>query len=188
MRIQLLIPLLVLLSTTQAFAANFELNLSEHAAQGKYTSAVGGNNFGKTEFTMGGVYNDDKQATVAEMSVLVVDQAGANSPGLEMGIGPKLFFARRDDYNAFAVAIGARMKYKIGMNDRLFTRARFFYAPSIVTFADANKMFEVSAELGYEMLTTADAYFGYRVIEAEFPLNDDKVLDNSAYFGIRIQF
>jgi len=188
MRIQLLIPLLVFIGSTQAFAQNFEFNLSEHAAQANFTSAVGGTTYGRTELTVGGVYNDIKQASIAELSLLVVDSAGARSPGLQVGIGPKVFFAKRDDNTAFAIAVGAQAKYKLGMDDRLFTRGQVFYAPSIVTFSDANKMYQVSAELGYEILPTADGYVGYRVIEAEFPLNSDKVLDSSAYFGIRIQF
>jgi len=188
MRLLQLIPLLLFVASTSAVAKNFELNLGEHSAQAKYNSAVGGTNYGRSELIVGALYNDKEQASVSELSLLVVDNAGARTPGLEIGIGPKVWFAKKDENTAVAVAVGARLKYKIGMDDRLFTRARFFYAPSIVSFSDANKMFEASAELGYEVLPTADAYFGYRVIEAEFPLKSDKFLDNSAYFGIRIQF
>lgn len=188
MRHLLLIPLLVFLNITPALAKNLELNLGEHSAQAKYNSAVGGTNYGRSELNFGVLYNNDYQATVAELALLVVDNAGARTPGLEIGIGPKVWFAKRNDDTAVAVAIGARMKYKLGMDDRLFTRARLFYAPSIVSFSDANKMWEISGELGYEILPTADGYFGYRVIEAEFPLDSNKMLDNSAYFGIRIEF
>lgn len=188
MRLLQLVPLLFLIGSTQAFAQNFELNLGEHSAQAIYTTAVGGTNYGRSELNFGALYNDKEKTTLGEFSLMVVDSAGANSPGLELGIGPKIWVAQRDDRSAVAVAIGGRLKYKLGMNDRLFTRARFSYAPSIVTFADANKMWEASAELGYEMLATADFYGGYRVIEAEFPNYDNHFLDNSAYFGIRIQF
>jgi len=188
MRLLQLISLLLILSSTQVFAQNLELNLSEHSAQAKYSAAVGGTTYGRSELVFGGLYNDKEKTTLGEISLLVVDNAGVNSPGLELGIGPKVWVAKRGDNSAVAVAIGGRMKYKLGMNDRLFTRARVFYAPSIVTFSDANKMWEVSAEIGYEILATADVYGGYRVIEAEFPVDADRFLDNSAYFGIRIQF
>jgi len=188
MRLLQLIPLLFFLSTTQVYAQNFELNLGEHSAQAKYSAAVGGTAYGRSELVFGGLHNDKEKTSMGEFALLVVDSAGAGTPGLELGIGPKVYVAKRDENSAVAVAIGGRLKYKLGMNDRLFTRAAFFYAPSIVTFSDANKMWEFSAELGYEMLATADFYAGYRVIEAEFPVNADRFIDNSAYFGIRLQF
>ena len=177
-----------LLSATPAFAQNLEINLAQHSAQFKYSTAVGGSNYGRSEMYIGGLYNDDKRAAVSELALLVVDNAGSKTPGLTMGLGPKVWVAKRGDYSAVAIAIGADFKYKLGMDDRLFTRAHAFYAPSIVSFGDANKMYELSLTLGYEMLPTADAYFGYRTIKADFPLDSDRILDNSLFFGIRIAF
>lgn len=176
------------LLTSQAHAENLEINLAQHSAQLKYATSVGSTTYGRSEMSYGALYNNDKKANVVGVALMVVDNAGSATPGLEVGIGPKLWLATRDDYRALCLAIGGKLKFKVAPQDRFFARAAFFYAPSIVSFSDANNMHEISADLGYEILPTADMYVGYRSIKAEFPKLSDKTLDNSTYFGMHLRF
>lgn len=63
-----------------------------------------------------------------------------------------------------------------------------FYAPSISSFADANRYGEVSARLQVDIMARARAYIGYRRIRFDTNDFDNVSLDRSAHFGISISF
>ncbi len=63
-----------------------------------------------------------------------------------------------------------------------------FYSPSIASFSDAERFFEVTARLQVEIMPRARAYIGYR--RMEFDTNDfsEISLDRNAHVGISISF
>lgn len=171
-----------------AYAENLDLALGDKSAQLQYITSAGGTTYGRTELSFAGLYNEKTKATLGEIGLLVVDAAGSKTPGLVIGIGPKLWFTDQAQGNAVALGLGARFRYKSSAQDRLFTRTRLFYAPSVVAFGDADSMYEFAFEFGYEMLPTADIYLGYRNIVTDYHDTDDDILDESAYFGMKLQF
>lgn len=167
-------------------AASLDLNLSNKSAQVRYASVIGGTTVGRTEASMGFLYNDD-EIYVLDMSLLVVDVAGSRTPGLEIGVGPKLYFADGDKGEAVAIGLGGRFRYKIPSLERINFSLEGYYAPDIVSFADAEHMYEVEARTGYEILPSADAYVGYRRIRAKFDKGNE-TLDESIVFGFKMSF
>ena len=170
-------------------AATLDLNLSDESAQVKYGMHVGGTTLGRSELTFGFLYNDNdnKNKTMGEVGLLVIDAAGSKSPGLEIGVGPKLYYADGINGNALAIGLGGKLRYKLPTLTRMLLSAEGYYAPGIVSFADADNMYEIDLRIGYEIIPTADLYAGYRLIKADFDKGKEAI-DETAMFGMKFRF
>jgi len=180
----------VLLSSTlmsnNSTAASFDLNLSNKSAQVRYATVIGGSTLGRTESSAAFLYTESEKYVV-DFRLLVIDVAGSKSPGLEVGVGPKFYYADGDNGQAVAIGLGGQLRYKIPGLQRVNFGLDGYYAPDIVSFADASSMYEVGLRLGYEILPTADVYVGYRRIHADFDLGAE-TLDESVMIGLKISF
>lgn len=175
--------------TSVSFARSFDMNLSSDAAQFKYGSHVGGTNFGRSEMTIGFLYNED-DAYLGEIGLLVIDEAGSKTPGLELGVGPKFWFGGSDeaDVDISGIGLGGQLRYKNMNYPRIIYGFSLFYAPSIVAFLDADSILEYDLRVEYELLPTANVYIGYRNIEADIKGSGEAEIDDSAIIGLRFNF
>ena len=175
--------------SSSLYARTFDINLSSDAAQFKYASLIGATNYGRTELGFGFLYNED-DTLLGEISLLVIDEAGTKSPGLELGVGPKLYIADPDDpsIDFVAIGLGGQLRYKNLQVPRVVYGASLFYAPSIVSFGDADQMYEFDMSIEYELLPTANIYLGYRSIQADIKNRKDIEVDESAMIGLRFKF
>jgi hypothetical protein len=183
-----LIVLCSVLSST-SLARSFDINLSADAAQFKYSSLAGATNYGRTEMTVGFLYNDDDNY-LGEVALLVIDEAGTKTPGLELGVGPKLWFGGADkaDVDIAAIGLGGQIRYKNMNMPRIVYGAGLFFAPGIVSFLDAEGMLEYDLRVEYELLPTANVYVGFRSIEADIKNRNDVEVDESVVIGLRFKF
>ena len=171
-------------------ARSIDINLSDDAAQFKYSSLIGGTTYGRSELTYGFLFNED-DVFLAELGLLVIDQAGSKSPGLELGVGPRAYFADTDNSSAdvAALGLGGQIRYKNLAVPRIVYTAEAFYAPSIVSFLDADSMYEFVIKLEYEILPTANVYIGYRDIEVDIKdVDQDVDLDENVMIGVKFKF
>lgn len=182
---------LVLLTASAGVAAQkLDINLSNDTAQFIYTAQIGGSTFGRTEMNAGFLYNDANN-TLFDLGLLVVDLAGSKTPGLEVGVGPKFYYASSDtaDATVAAIALGGQLRFKLPQVPRVAIGGSAFYAPHITSTLDANSVFDLSARLSYEVLPTADAYVGYRKIRVNYDKGKgSEDLDNGVYFGMKFSF
>jgi len=185
---QLLVLLLIAFSST-SFARTFDINLGSDAAQFKYGSNIGATNYGRTEMQIGFLYNED-DAYLGEIGLLVIDEAGSKTPGLELGVGPKFWFGGSDeaDVDISGIGLGAQLRYKNFSYPRVVYGFSLFYAPDIVSFLDSENILEYDLRVEYELLPTANVYVGYRNIEAEIKNRGDAEIDDSAFVGLRFKF
>lgn len=182
--------LLLALQVSVTQADTLDINLSNESAQFKYSSRLNGSTEGRNESGVGFLYNESDNY-LFETDLLFIDVAGTRSPGLEIGVGPRLYFARHDatDTNVAAVGIGVQFRFKPQMAARLNFSFAGYYAPGIVSFADAENMSEVSATIGYEVIPTASIYLGYRYISANLEQIDDKAeIDKTGMIGMKFTF
>ena len=172
-----------------ATAQTFDMNLSDTSAQFKFSNRIGNPGAGRSELGFGFLYNDDNNY-LAEASLLIIDVAGTKTPGLEVGVGPKLYVAKHKDTggNAVAVGIGGQLRYKLPSLSRINFTVAGYYAPSIVSFSDANDMYELGAQAGYEILPTANVYLGYRHIEVNFDPIGSHSIDETWMVGMKFSF
>jgi len=187
--LRLMLVLLLSVISSTSLARSFDINLSSDAAQFKYGSLVGGTNYGRTEMGIGFLYNEDDNY-LGEIGLLVIDEAGTKTPGLELGVGPKFWFGGSDKANVdvAAIGLGGQFRYKNFNVPRIVYGASVYYAPSIVSFMDADNMLEYDIRVEYELLPTANVYVGYRSIEADIKNRDNVDIDKSAILGLRFKF
>ena len=183
--------LIVLLSivSSNLHARSIDINLSDNAAQFKYSTLVGATNYGRTEMEAGFLFNEDDNI-LGELSLLVIDEAGSKTPGLELGVGPKLWFGDSDkpDVQISGIGLGGQLRYKNMNVPRVVYGASLFFAPSIVSFMDAEQILEYDVRVEYELLPTANVYLGYRNIEADVKNRKDVEIDESVIIGLRFKF
>lgn len=183
--------LVVLLSviSSASYARSFDINLSSDAAQFKYGSLVGGSTYGRTEMGVGFLYNEDDNY-LGEIGLLVIDEAGSKTPGLELGVGPKFWFGGSDeaDVDIAGIGLGGQIRYKNMNVPRVVYGASLYYAPDIVSFMDSEGMLEWDIRVEYELLPTANVYVGFRSIEADIKNRDDVEIDESGIIGLRFMF
>ena len=106
----------LLLSGAAASAQTLDLNVSNDSALFRYivrdTDSTG---FGNREVDLGLAYTTD-DAIVGMFGAQVVAEAGSRSPGLDAGLGLKLFGANadldeQDDMNLFALTLGGQLHF-----------------------------------------------------------------------------
>jgi len=181
--------LLILLSTT-VNAQRIDVNLKQDSARFSYITLIGGSTFGRTEMTTGILYNEDGNQVV-NLGLQVIDVAGSKTPGLELGVGPRLYYLKHDDTDSSgaAVALGGQLRYKLPSLQRLSFIGNFFYAPSITTTLDAENMYEFGIGVSYELLPTANVYVKYRRIRADFAKNiGAENIDRGTVVGMTFTF
>ena len=187
--LRILLVLLLSALSSATFARSFDINLGSEAAQFKYGSLIGGTNYGRTEMNIGFLYNEDDNY-LGELGLLVIDEAGSKTPGLELGVGPKFWFGGSDetDVDISGIGLGGQLRYKNINVPRIVYGASIFYAPSVVAFMDANNILEYDIRIEYELLPTANVYLGFRSIEADIKGYKDVEIDESAIIGLRFKF
>ncbi|NOZ52577.1 MAG: hypothetical protein GXP08_05450 [Gammaproteobacteria bacterium] len=183
----LLVAMLAIAVSTTAVARKFDMNFSDESAQFKYDFLIGATNYGRTELGVGFIYNEDDN-NLAEISLQVIDQAGSKTPGLELGVGPKVYAADTNAGDVAAVGLGGQLRYKNPRVPRVIYVGMFYFAPGIVSFLDAEDMYEFAVRLQYEVLPSANAYVGYRKIEVEFEKIGDVEIDDSVHVGLEFKF
>ena len=186
---RLLLVVFCSLLSSQLYARSIDINLADDAAQFKYGTLVGGTNYGRTEMEAGFLYNENDNV-LAEVGLLVIDEAGSKSPGLELGVGPKFWFGDADkpDIQISGIGLGGRLRFKAINMPRIVYGASLFFAPSIVSFIDAEQIFEYEIRIEYELLPTANVYIGYRNIEADIKNRKDVEIDESGVIGLLFKF
>jgi hypothetical protein len=187
--LRILLVVICIFVSNSLYARSLDFSLSSESAQINYATLVGATNYGRTELGFGFLYNDDENY-LADISLLVIDEAGSKSPGLEIGVGTKFYYAYADpsNVNITAIGLGGQLRYRNAKAPRIIYGATLFYAPGIVTFQDGDQLFEADARIGYEILPTANIYLGYRYIVSELTNKTDLTIDDTFIIGLQYKF
>ncbi len=175
---------------TAANAQKLDMNLGQDSVRLTHTSLIGGSTFGRTEMSVGILYNEDDN-TLLDLGLQVIDVAGSKTPGLEIGVGPKLYWinADTDNANGLAVALGGKLRYKLRGLQRTQVRGALHYAPGITSTVDIDSLLELDVRAAYELLPTANVYLGYRRIRVDFNrAKQTQTLDSGVFIGLEMTF
>ncbi len=181
------LALTLLAASTSALADTVDINVSDKSAQLRYAMPLGRDSLGKSEFNAGLLYTENGKGMV-EAGIQVMNEVGANLPGLTVGLGVKGLAASVAQYDAAALALGGQVRFSPPMAKRLGLVGQFYVAPKIVTFGDANRFLETGVRLEYEILPQATAYVGYRKIRFGIDNNPGATLDEGAHVGVKLLF
>lgn len=179
--------LAIAMASAPAGAGALDINLGDNSAQIQYSSAMGRDSLGKSEFHMGFLYTDQDNL-LGDVGILVKNDVGTGLPGVTVGIGVKGVMATTDNSDALALALGTQVRFSPSAASRFGIAGQFYFAPNIVTFRDADRFIETGVRLEYEILPQAVAYLGYRKIKFGLETGPDAVLDEGAHVGVKIAF
>jgi len=183
------ISLLLLLSTATMFARNtigLNINTDDFEVEGSLDL----NSF--SEYTGGTVISLDANYINTDKDDLFGIGISANnnfqgSEGLSIGLGAK--YVNLDDYSALPFMLEAA--YAIPIAESVPTASfsgTLLYAPSVLSFDDADNYFEFRAEAAMEVISAVSIYVGYRDIEVDTVLNRTDTYNSSFYGGMKIGF
>lgn len=180
----------VLLGFSQFAAARaIDINLNNDTAQFRYIVYDGrAGAFGKREMDIGFLFTTEDDY-LGMFGAQVIAEAGSDSPGLDAGIGFKIFAVHADpSADIFALTLGGQLRYSLPPHQRIQIGAEGYYAPDVVTFADGENFGYFSATLGYEILPRASVYIGYRDIRTELEQGGTITIDDGGFIGMKFEF
>ena len=175
------------IASTSTWADAIDINLGDNSAQFQYSSAMGRDSLGKSEFHMGFLYTDQDNL-FGDAGILVKNEVGSDVPGVTVGVGVKGLMATTDSNDAMALALGGQIHLALPAASRFGIAGQFYFAPKIVSFGDADRFIETGARLEYEILPQAVVYLGYRKIKFGLEIGPDTVLDEGAHVGLKLTF
>lgn len=189
--------LLSTLISSAAFAAHqVEVNVNDKEVEGQIRLEVG--RMGDMEHTyMGARFlngDNNNSQTIADPDPLMevsfmVQNDVRGVRGLKLGLGFKGERTKIDGQSYIAVPLGAEAELKLPLNSPIafYLGGAMYYAPSVLSFKDADGYFETRIHLDVEPIDNARIEVGYRKIDTD--LKSRSVTYNDAfYFGLRLDF
>lgn len=187
MSLRPLIAVFLLAGSVPAMAQTFDISLSDDSAKLMYVAPMGQQGFGRGEFDGTLLFTDDDNILGA-VGFGVMGEAGSGSPGLNAGVGVRLYGVNTDSSDVTALTLGGQFRFSPPALSRLRIAGSFNFAPSIVTFMDGDRFLDTGVSVGYEIFQDAVAYVGYRRIRADIENGPDLIVDKGAHIGINLQF
>ncbi len=188
-KITLLILTLLIstLVTAPLFADGIDFNVGQDTARFTYSAPIGDADYGRKDITLGVLYNKDDN-TFIDAALHIIDEAGSKFPGLELGIGPKAYLGQTNTEEYLTIGFEALGNYRFTNMNRFILGGYGYYAPSILSFIDADELWELHFRASYELIPSASVYIGYRKIRAKVNVKTERTIDDEFYFGIKMDF
>jgi len=176
-----------------ASAQTLDLNLNNDSALVRYlVRDQDSTGIGNKEVDLGFIYATD-DAILGMFGAQLVAEAGSRSPGLDAGLGLKLFGASaevegQDDASLFALTVGGQLRFVPPPWPRVGASLQGFYSPDVVTFGDADRFSYLSAALEFRVLPQAEVYIGYREIRAGLEEGGTETVESGGHLGFQLDF
>ncbi|MDE2234053.1 MAG: hypothetical protein KGL13_00990 [Gammaproteobacteria bacterium] len=167
-------------------ANNLDINLGSNAAAVNFST-----NLTSTGLEAdAGYLHHTSQVDIGNVGLQVVgDSNPAGSPFI-FAVGGKVFFiSPKQNYgNGTVLGLGGHFNYTWPTYNRFIIGGELYYAPSIVSFNNADRYLEFGVNAGYEILHNAELYVGYRHISAAFTHTGTLTLDSTFMVGFNLSF
>lgn len=172
----------------QVLAQDLDFNFNGQTVQLEYSDRIHGpGGLNSARIGASGLFTS-KDDDIVGLGARVMGQAGTGSPGLEVGIGADLFGGTVDSNGFAALALEGAVRYSPPPVPRLALGLRLFYAPDIVTFANAKDFVQAEVRIAYEVLPQSYIYIGYRDLRVGITGPGHKTVDSNGHIGIKIHF
>lgn len=186
----LLASVLTLVVATGATAASLEIDLNDFSAQGRFLVPITEDTYGTSQAAFRLLYNDHKELTLGSAGFDFLGKPG-NVPGLDLGVGVHVYGGRTTDgpdQDLLAVGLGATGLYTPPVLQGFGFGARFFYAPKILSFADAERLAEAAASAHYAITPRIRVFTEYQFLRAKLEDVGSKSIDEGLRVGFQAQF
>jgi len=108
---------------------------------------------------------------------------------LSIGIGFKVDYSSVDAFDFLALPLGIEARYHLPVNAAvpIYVGAEVYYAPSVLSFSDAENYLEFKANIDVEIIKRGLITAGYRRIDTNYEAGDLK-FNQAAFIGFKFVF
>ncbi len=109
---------------------------------------------------------------------------------LRIGIGFKVDYSSADSQSFLAVPLGVEARYRLPFHLSvvpIYIGAELYYAPSVLSFSDADNYLEFKANVDIEIIDRGLITLGYRHIDTNYEIADVK-FNHAAFAGFKFIF
>lgn len=185
-----IVALVLLFCSSTSFAAGLDLALSNESANLALLFNPPGASVNNSQVTVGALFND-LDDLVFYGSIMALGSGQQDENYYSLGAGLKLYGGDLDiDQSVGALAIGARAGFYILRNpvNPVDVQIEGFFAPGITSGADTESLMEFSSRLQVEIVRSARAYVGYRLLKIDTKDFGKVEVDDNIHIGISIDF
>lgn len=171
-----------------AVAQDLDINLNGNAVQFQYGSPIAGHaRINSSELNASALFTTN-DSYIFGAGVKLQGQAGSGSPGLQVGMGAKLFGGSVKSKGMMALALDGAVRYSPPPVPRVGIGAELYYAPGILSFIEANSFLQAVLRLEYEVLPDSYVYVGVRTIRVDVNGRASKTVDSGGLVGLQLHF
>lgn len=190
------IVLMALISCAAFGAHQVEVNVNDKDVEGQIRLDMG--RMGSLAHTYVGARflngDNNNSQTIADPDALMEVSFMAQNDvtgvrGLKIGLGLKGEYTKIDGRAYAAIPLGIEAELKLPLNSPIafYLGGALYYAPSVLSFKDADDYFETRIHLDVEPIENARVEVGYRQIDTNLK-NRSVTYNDSWYFGLRLDF
>lgn len=174
-----------------AGATSLEIDLNDFSVQAQYAQTITEDDYGTSQFGARLLYNDNKETTLGSVGFDFLGKPG-NVPGLNVGAGALLYAGRNGDgageNDLVVLGIGARADYHPPMLKGLGFGGKFVFGPSILSFADAERLYEWALRVDYSITPKIRLFTEYQEIRTAFENTSTRYIDEGLRVGFEARF
>lgn len=180
---------LMSVSGVAAAQQQIDLSLSSDTALLRYSMPLSYNPSGRTDADFGLLYTEANDVMVMA-GIMMSGEAGSQVPGLYGGVGFRAYGVSLDNgADIGAVTLGGQLRYVLPAMNRVGLVGAINYAPDITTGGDANRFWDYTVRVEYEVLPAAVVYLGYREVGTRLNITHRDVdLDQGGHVGLKMSF
>ena len=183
--------LLLCLVSSVARAEGIVAMLGGDSARFFYSTQMWGQQAGPVELETGLLFNEDNNYLINLGMMLRNDTL--DSPFI-FSLGGRSYFASvkdkdtNDEYQVAALALGAEILFVPDNLGGLGIGFHYFYAPDILSGADAQGVVEYGAKVDYQLTPQSNLFVGYQKIEADIKEHGNAKIEAGFMLGIGIRY
>lgn len=209
MNFRLAVLVLAFMTWSHAHGDALSIGIGKDNLAIQYGVDYGSADYGRTLVGGGMLYATDEDKNdhlVLNLDMHILDETGSKSPGLEAGIGPRLYFGtseytsqnpntnedETENQTFLAFAVGGLLVYRFQEMNRILLNAQAYYAPNITSLLDIEDFWDFGLSIGYEVVPAATIFLGYNLVTATFTVanneTDNREINNNVHLGLSMNF
>jgi len=166
------------------FAEAVDINVNDEALRVSYIAQFEARGL---ELDFGWLHHED-DGDVGAVGLQVVDIGGEKTGPWSVGLGGRLFYVTTDTDDGSGLGLGGHAGYRPRRLRRFEVTAHAFYAPSAISFGDAEEYLDAGLTAGFWVIPRGKIYLGVREVRADFEERSSVTIDHGLHAGLRIGF
>lgn len=143
---------------------------------------------GRSATLEGGVFVTEQRDIVGMVSAISEVADPSRYPRWRFEVGARGYGAMMEgeDQDVFGIGLGGQARYSFGDQQQMAAAIGAYYAPDILTFGDADGVYDAFLRLEFRLRAGLTAFVGYRLLEVDQAQNRE--LDDHGHVGVRWTF